>query len=418
MITISDKTKCSGCEACVQACPKSCIYFEEDEYGFRYPRVNLEYCVNCGVCEKVCPVINVGDTHQPQRKVASKNNNEGQRSKSSSGGVFVLLAEETIRKGGVVFGARFDADWNVVHSCAETIEGVQPFLGSKYVQSRIGDSYRIAKEYLDEGRNVLFSGTSCQIAGLKQYLRKDYEKLLTVETMCHGVPSPKVWRGYLEYIRRPETAGTGGNAVLLSLTETPSIKGISFRDKHDGWGKFGFVVHYSVNQRETEKFGLSSVIAQNKSIEIREPHKENVFMQAFLSNAILRPICFACPFKSGKSRADISLGDFWTVDQYIPGINDDKGITLVYLLSQKGIEAYNALDVSTYEMENGIEYNVSFSKSTKVKYPIDKFWLLYNKQGFKCVSKVNEALRPSLFKRAKVSLNNSISNILNKIGLK
>ena len=415
MITISEKTKCCGCEACVIACPKKCISFDEDEYGFRYPHVNFDGCVKCGLCEKVCPIINVREALQPQRIFASKNNNEEQRRMSSSGGVFVLLAEETIRKGGVVFGARFNSDWNVVHSCAETIEEAIPFLGSKYVQSRVGDSYKRVKEYLDVGRNVLFSGTSCQIAGLKQYLRNDYDKLLTVEAMCHGVPSPRVWREYLEYIRRPKDDGTGENSVSSSQNKTPSIESISFRDKHDGWGKYSFNVHYMAEHRETKKSGSSSESIKQKEIEIREPHHENVYMQAFLSNAILRPICFACPFKSGKSGADISLGDFWTVDQHIPGFNDDKGVTLVYLLSQKGIEAYTALDVSTYEMKKGIEYNMAFSKSTKAKYPIDKFWRLYNKQGFKCVSKINESLKPSIFKRAKMYLNNRIKKMQKKL---
>lgn len=413
MITIIDKSRCCGCEACLQVCPKNCISFDEDEYGFRYPRVNLDNCVKCGLCENVCPVRNVGEALQPQRIVASKNNNEKQRRISSSGGVFVLLAEETIRKGGVVFGAKFDSDWNVIHSYSDTMQGIIPFLGSKYVQSRIGDSYKKAKDYLDDGRDVLFSGTSCQIAGLKHYLTKDYDKLLTVEVVCHGVPSPRVWREYLDYIRQPKGTCVGNNAVLSSLNDTLSIEGISFRDKQDGWRNFGFVVQYPTNQREAEKSDLSSVNDQKKGFEIREPHKENVFMQAFLSNAILRPICFACPFKSGKSGADISLGDFWTVNQYLPNINDDKGITLVYLLTSKGSEAYNTLDVSSYELEKGIDYNVAFSRSTKVKYPIDKFWQEYNKLGFKCIGKVKESLKPSFFKRTIISLKSRIKKPFN-----
>lgn len=413
MIAITDRLSCCGCEACVQICPKHSIAFDEDEYGFRYPHVNHNDCVDCGLCEKTCPVINVGSIVQPQRIVASKNNNEEQRRISSSGGIFVLLAEETLRKNGVVFGAKFDANWNVVHSCTDTIEGVSSFLGSKYVQSRIFDSYKRAKEYLDEGRDVLFSGTSCQIAGLKQYLRKDYDKLLSVEVMCHGVPSPRVWRDYLDTIRESKESGIEGNTVLSFLNNKPFIESISFRDKHEGWGKYGFVVRFSAAQNEDEKKGLSSENAQKKRIEIREPHKKNVFMQAYLSNAIIRPICFVCPFKSGKSGADISLGDFWTVNQYLPNINDDKGITLVYLLTSKGSEAYNTLDVSSYELEKGIDYNVAFSRSTKVKYPIDKFWQEYNKLGFKCIGKVKESLKPSFFKRTIISLKSRIKKPFN-----
>ncbi len=415
MIKISDKKQCCGCSACVQACPKKCISLIEDDTGFLYPSVDNEMCVNCGMCEKVCPVINRNEENRPIRVAASINKNEDQRRESSSGGIFVILAEQIIDKGGVVFGAKFDKDWMVIHSYTDNKDELKVFQGSKYVQSRIGDSYKHAKVFLEQGKDVLFSGTPCQIAGLKRFLQKDYEKLLTVEVICHGVPSPGVWRDYLQYVRRPKGAGGGQNTVSLSLNETPSLEGISFRDKQNGWSKYGFVVRYSADQREVEKFGLSSVNIPQKGIVIREPHKENVFMQAFLSNAILRPICYACPFKSGKSEADISLGDFWTVDQYIPEINDDKGVTLVYLLSQKGMEAYNALDVTTYEMKKGAEYNAAFSKSAKVKYPIEKFWYQYNKQGFKCIDKVNEYLRPSLFKKVKISINNRIKNLLKNI---
>ena len=414
MIKILDKTKCCGCEACIQVCPKHCISFDEDEYGFYYPHTDVDVCIKCGLCKKSCPVTNLRAEVLSVRKVASKNRNEDQRSISSSGGVFVLLAEAVVRRNGIVFGARFDPEWNVRHSSADTLEGIIPFLGSKYVQSRIGDSYKEAKLFLDSGREVLFSGTSCQIAGLKSYLAKEYANLLTVEVMCHGVPSPRIWREYLTYIRRPEGASAGKNTVLSSLNDAPSIEGISFRDKQNGWGKYGFVVRYSADQREAEKFGLSSVKANKKITVISEPHRENIYMQAFLSNAILRPICFSCPFKSGKSGADISLGDFWTVNHYLPDINDDRGISLVYLLSDKGSKAYRDLDVANYDLDKNNDYNVAFSKSTKVKYPIDKFWNLYEKEGFGCLKKVNDSLRLSLFKRLRKSFSIRIKNIFKR----
>ena len=285
MIEITDKVQCCGCEACVQACPKQCIAFDEDEYGFRYPHINLNECVKCGLCEKVCPVINAGVTERwPQRVVASKNKNEEQRRLSSSGGLFILLAEETIKKGGVVFGARFDSDWNVVHSCDDTFQGIMPFMGSKYVQSRIGESYKKAKEYLDEGRYVLFSGTSCQIAGLKNYLKDNYDKLLTVESMCHGVPSPRVWREYLDFIRCSKESGSRGNTVLTSFIKTPSIEGISFRDKQNGWGKYGIVVRFSSDKREKKNNGLSSENDNQEDYEIRDAlvKRLDFFDQEFL----------------------------------------------------------------------------------------------------------------------------------------
>lgn len=396
MINITDKKQCCGCSACVQACPKNCILLIEDEMGFLYPSVDKETCVNCGLCEKVCPVLNKWEPKETFEISACKNKNEDQRYLSSSGGLFVLLAELVIRKGGVVFGAHFDNDWSVVHSYTETIEGLIEFQGSKYVQSVIGDSYKKTEAFLKDGREVLFSGTPCQVAGLKHYLRKEYDNLLTVEVICHGVPSPKVWRDYLETIRRPKGAVAGKNTVLSSLNEKPSIEGISFRDKQNGWKKYGFVVRYSTDQREAEKFGFSSVDAKK---EIREYHQDNLYMKAFLKNLCLRPICFNCAAKDGRSKADISLGDFWTIKQHCPDFDDDKGVTLVYINTEKGKEVFNTIDCTKIILNNGVKYNRMFSESSNEKYPINDFWMKYERKGIDCVREIVNSIQPSLYKR-------------------
>ena len=198
MIEIKDKKDCCGCSACVQRCPKQCITLKEDNEGFLYPIVDKKTCIDCGLCEKVCPILHQGEPQKPLKVYAAKNLNEEIRRQSSSGGIFTLLAEQVIQEGGVVFGARFDENWEVKHDYTETIEGLAVFRGSKYVQSRIEDNYKKAEEFLKQGRKVLFSGTPCQIAGLKRFLRKEYEELLTVDFVCHGVPSPGVWRKYLK----------------------------------------------------------------------------------------------------------------------------------------------------------------------------------------------------------------------------
>ena len=182
MIDKKEKNNCCGCGACVQICPKQCISMAADNEGFLYPQVNSAICIDCGLCEKVCPVINQSAPREPLVVYAAKNNNEDIRLKSSSGGIFTLLAEKVIEEGGVVFGAKFDADWNVIHDYTETIEGLAAFRGSKYVQSIIDDNFKTAKQFLNNGRKVLFSGTPCQIAGLKKYLRKEYDNLLVVRT--------------------------------------------------------------------------------------------------------------------------------------------------------------------------------------------------------------------------------------------
>lgn len=173
MIHITDKRDCCGCNSCVQRCPKSCIRMREDDEGFLYPKVDESVCIDCGLCEKVCPVIHQARENRPIVVCAAKNKSEEIRYQSSSGGVFTALANEIIREGGVVFGAGFDENWEVKHDCTETVEGLSAFRGSKYVQSRIGDSFKKAEQFLKIGRTVLFSGTPCQIAGLKRFCGKN-----------------------------------------------------------------------------------------------------------------------------------------------------------------------------------------------------------------------------------------------------
>jgi len=215
MIQIKDKSVCCGCSACVQICPKQCISLKEDKEGFLYPTVNHAFCVECGKCEKVCPELHPFEVHEPLKVYAAKHQDDAVRKVSSSGGIFTLLADMVIDEGGVVFGACFDSDWSVVHDFTETHEGLQAFRGSKYLQSRIGNTYRQAEVFLKAGRKVLFTGTPCQIAGLKKYLHKDYENLLAVDFVCHGVPSPLVWKKYLEEIIACQCEK---NTVLLSLS--------------------------------------------------------------------------------------------------------------------------------------------------------------------------------------------------------
>ena len=198
MIKILDKKDCCGCNACVQKCPKHCITMKEDKEGFLYPNVDENVCIDCHICEKVCPVLNQNMERMPLNVYVGKNPNEEIRIKSSSGGLFTMLAEQVIDDIGVVFGATFNEKWTVVHDYVETKEGLAKFRGSKYVQSNIGNSFKKAMDFLNEGRKVLFSGTPCQIAGLKNYLRKDYDNLITVDFICHGVPSPGVFRTYLQ----------------------------------------------------------------------------------------------------------------------------------------------------------------------------------------------------------------------------
>ena len=324
MIKIKDKKDCYGCHACEQVCIKNCITMQADDERFLYPVVDSEACNECGLCEKVCPVIHQDSPRLPLAHYIGINHNETIRLRSSSGGIFTLLAEVVINEGGVVFGARFDEAWNVVHGWTDTIDGLAAFRGSKYVQSRIGDTYREARDFLKQGRKVLFSGTPCQIAGLKRYLRKDYDNLFTVDIVCHGVPSPGVWRRYLdEFCDALREHNAEKNSPSFSTETTPMITSISFRDKTNGWKEFGFRLRYSLSAREDER-------------EFLQPFSTNPFMQGFLKNLYLRPSCYDCSAKSGKSSSDITIADAWGINQFASEYDDDKGACYVLENTDKG----------------------------------------------------------------------------------
>lgn len=225
MIKITDKSKCCGCEACSQICPKKCITMKPDEEGFMYPIVDESICINCGLCEKTCPELNLQENKNPIDVFAAINPNAEIRLKSSSGGVFFYLAEKIINQGGAVIGACYDKNWRVKHEVAYTLDDVQKMRGSKYVQSRMNDVYLQTKKLLQNGIPVLFSGTSCQIMALKLFLNKEYDKLLAVELICAGVPSPLLWSKYLKEEVYPK---------INSSQPSQEISNIEFREKSKG----------------------------------------------------------------------------------------------------------------------------------------------------------------------------------------
>lgn len=199
MIEILDKISCCGCTACYSVCPKNAIDMICDEQGFLYPKVKKNDCVQCGLCNKVCPYENQNRPRiDLERTFVGINKNENIRSKSSSGGMFALFAEQILKKKGVVFGAAYDNDWMVFHKSIDKQEQLQELIGSKYMQSRMGDTFQKVKGFLLKNIEVLFVGTTCQINGLKNYLIKDYSNLTTVDFICLGVPSPLVWHDYLD----------------------------------------------------------------------------------------------------------------------------------------------------------------------------------------------------------------------------
>lgn len=385
MIKVVDKSRCCGCSACVQICPKQCISFDEDEHGFKYPKVNDLICVKCRLCEQVCPCLNQGIPSPPKKVYAAINPAENVRLNSSSGGIFTIMAEFVLGNNGIVFGARFDRNWNVIHDYTESVDDIDKFRRSKYVQSYIGESFRQVQEFLKAGRLVLFSGTSCQIAGLKRFLDKEYENLLLIDVVCHGVPSPKIWREYLKSIIRPEGVD-GKNTVLSFPNDMSIIKDISFRNKKIGWKKYGFELRMAA-----PKAAQNSVLDSVKKLDDEEDFtffqavNENLYLQGFINNLYIRPSCFACPSKSGRCNSDYSLADFWTINKFLPSLNDDKGVTLLYVHSTKGLNILEKLNVQLFELDKNKVLNSAFSNPAKEKYPIEQFWKLYSKMGIDAI---------------------------------
>lgn len=348
MIQISDKHNCCGCNACAQKCPKQCISMFEDEEGFLYPKVDLEKCIDCHLCEKLCPCLNKLESKEPFVCYAAKNNDERIRRESSSGGIFTAIAEKIIENSGVVFGACFDDCWQVVHSYVEKKEGLAAFRGSKYVQSKIGDSFRQVEDFLSKGCVVLFSGTPCQISGLNHFLNKEYDNLLTIEVVCHGVPSPKIWREYLKALKLPR------------------IGSISYRDKSTGWRGYSFSV---------------------KDIEGNFIYKrrasDDKYMLAFFRNLILRPSCFNCPSKAGRSCADITLADYWGIEHIVPYMDDGQGTSFIGVNTEKGnafIRGLN-LHIEQTDYHKSVPYNSCIIKSTREPAAKQQFWTNYHKNG-------------------------------------
>lgn len=319
MITISRREDCCGCYACEQICPKNCISMVSDNEGFKYPKIDIEKCISCSLCDKVCPVNNQTKEREPLEVYAAINKNEDIRSKSSSGGIFTLLAEKVIDNNGVVFGVRFDNQWNVVFGYSDNIEDLQYFRGSKYVQPDINGVYRKVLDYLKEGIFVLFVGLPCHISGLRLFLGKDYNNLLLVDLICEGVPSPKVWRRYLD----EEVARLCSKYYKFYKSEEVEISDISFRYKKCGWKNYALSI--SLRLRNEESFLLPAYVNRNSA-----------YMQAMFHYVDLRPICYECPFKSCKSGSDITIGDYWGINIQHPEMDDDGGTSLVYLNTPKG----------------------------------------------------------------------------------
>ena len=326
---------CTGCEACLNACPNGAITMEIDKDGFLYPLINKNKCSNCKMCLKSCPILNKNNKNKKNDlKTYAGFADEKERLKSSSGGIFSVIAKYILSKGGYISGAAFNKEWDVEHIIINNLKDLEKLRGSKYVQSNTNNCYKKIEKLLNEDKLVLFCGCPCQVAGLYSYLKKDYKKLYTIDLFCHGITPNSEWQKYLK-------ENFNKNDIL----------NINFRDKEKtGWS-----------------CSKCTITLKNEEIVTDD------FTKLFHDSIILRSSCYDCDFSKLPRKADISLGDFWGVEKYFPNLDYKNGVSLIFLNNKKGEELINELDFSKgklipVKLKN--DYNNGFIKKG---LPFDKF---------------------------------------------
>lgn len=295
-----DDDKCCGCSACFNICPKRAISMKKNDEGFLYPIIDKNKCVKCGLCEKVCPVLKQKSSEKITATYAVKNKDDIVRLSSSSGGVFYSLASYIIKNDGYVVAATYDDKFNVVHEICDSLDNLNKFMGSKYVQSDLKDNFIKVKKLLDDQKVVLFVGTPCQVSGLYSFLKKEYTNLYLVDVICHGVPSPLVYKNYIE-----------------SISALDKINSISFRNKKTGWQSYSFTISHD-----------KGVFSERAGC--------NIYFRGFLNDIFLRKSCYNCQFKLHNKHSDITLGDFWKIQKVNKSFYDNKGVSAVIINSAKG----------------------------------------------------------------------------------
>jgi coenzyme F420-reducing hydrogenase beta subunit len=355
-----DKYLCSGCTACMNSCPANAISMVADSEGFNYPIIDDTKCIECGICQKVCPFHNAYDTEdnfEIPLAYAVKHKDDSIRISSSSGGMFTALSNYILNKNGVIYGVAFDDDFRVSHQKAETTSERDKFKGSKYVQSSLGDIFLDLKIELEKGKYVLFTGTPCQTAGLKAYLRnKKYNKLIVCDLVCLGTFSPLIWYDYKS---------------LLVKKKKAHLQYINFRDKTNGWHKSRTRIYF--------ENGLT--IYNSPLVEI--------FDSLFFQHMALRPSCHACVFKNLNRPSDITMADFWGIERINPVFDDNKGISLVLINTQKGEAIFENIKENLLYLSSNINECRQRTLMQADAEPPQRniFWQDYYCHGFEYVAK-------------------------------
>lgn len=370
MVEIRIKSECCGCSACMSICKHHAISMVRDQLGFEYPIVNKELCTNCNLCNHVCQFkkdYNRYENYSVPLMFSGRLKDEKQLMKSQSGGAFYAIARYVLNNNGIIYGAAFDKDWSVCHLRASNYDELEKLRMTKYVQSHIGHSYQDVKDDLIKDRYVLFTGTACQIAGLKSFIpQKLHEKLLTIDVICHGVPSPQIWLDYIKY---------------LELRYKSSIIKACFRDKRYGW------------HGAKESFLFSS----GKEIT----SKVNNYL--YFSGLTVRDCCKNCHFTNLKRVSDITIGDFWGADANSDYEKDQKGASILLINSDKGKKIFYAIN-NTFSSES-IRIDIGIKNQPQLQHPTElnekrtEFIDDYSKYGFKFVARKYKAIGINAKKR-------------------
>lgn len=333
-----EREKCTGCGACVQRCPKQCIAWEKGEFGFLYPSIDAAMCVQCGLCEQVCPIEKKAPIPKNQRVYAAVHRSPDILTKSTSGGAFTALAQAIFRSGGVVYGVAMTDAMQVAHIRTETTAELDALRGSKYVQSDTGSTYVQAERDLKEGRSVLYSGTPCQIDGLKRFLQKDYVNLYTVDIVCHGVGSQAYFDQYMGYAR----------------ARYGQIEALRFRSKeYAGWSCGGGVVVGTSDARQIKPYR----------------DYDNYYYSYFLSGEIYRKSCYSCKYANTQRVGDFSLGDYWGVEALHLPLATENGCSLLMVNSEKGqalLDTISDLDKVETTIEQATHCNMQLNAPSKL----------------------------------------------------